>query len=117
MTEEKFRIIYSTLIEQYQFIEFHLEGIYAFISDKGFAHGLEDVEKSSISRVIKENKKNHAVKEIFSKEEYIRLDNINKRRNFWIHNCYVDLEFDNKVCLPKHKEVIQRLLNDLREAE
>ncbi len=49
MNIDKFRIMHSTIIEHYQFIEHHLEGIYATLCEKNFLLGLEDVEKSNIS--------------------------------------------------------------------
>ena len=62
MTLEKFRILHSTLVEHYQFIEAHLEGIYAAVSGKTLLEGLKDVEKDSIHRILKAIKK--AEKEI-----------------------------------------------------
>ena len=55
MTQEKFRIMHSELIEHYQFIEMHLEAICAYLSDKSFMQGLEDVEKSNISHIVREH--------------------------------------------------------------
>ena len=54
MELDEFRIKHSLLIEQYQYIELHLEGIYACICKSGFFNGLEEVEKSRsfISRIV-----------------------------------------------------------------
>ena len=48
MLLEKFRITHSTLIEHYQFIEAHLEGIYASVSEKSISVG----EKTGLSMTI-----------------------------------------------------------------
>lgn len=118
MTLEKFRIIHSTLIEQYQYIEFNLEGIYAAVSGKDFVSGLEDVETSNIGKLILEIKKIEAQDNttIISVELYNRIEQARIRRNFWCHNCYVDMLFNGKGD-PKKEEDIRTLMNDLREAE
>jgi hypothetical protein len=54
MVLKEFRITHSTLIEHYQFIEAHLEGIYAAISEKSFSDGLKEVEKDSLGGVVRE---------------------------------------------------------------
>ena len=53
MDLKEFRIAHSTVMEQYQFIERELEGIYAALSGKHFYFGLKDVETFSISKVIR----------------------------------------------------------------
>ena len=42
MDLKEFRIAHSTLIEHYQFIEAHLEGIYAAVSDQPFLDGIRN---------------------------------------------------------------------------
>ena len=54
MVLKEFRIHHSTLIEHYQFIEAHLDGIYAAISGKPFLDGIKEVEKDSLSGVVRE---------------------------------------------------------------
>ncbi len=118
MTLEKFRILHSTLIEHYQFIEAHLEGIYAAISGKPIWNGLKDVERDSLSHIVRdirtlESEKNISV---FTDDEYEAMKLIFQRRNFWCHNCYFDMVFDRKTGNPKNVD-IQKMLNDLKEAE
>ena len=67
MTLEKFRILHSTLIEHYQFIEAHLEGIYAALLDKPFGEGIREIERDSLSGVVRE------------------IREIEKEQNIWIH--------------------------------
>lgn len=119
MTLERFRILHSTLIEHYQFIEAHLEGIYAAVSGKPLLRGLKDVEKDSIHRILKAIKKIESEKAIvvFTEEEYGYITQILERRNFWCHNCYYDLVFDQKTGDPKNARDIQIMRDDLHEAE
>ena len=118
MTREEFQIQHSTLIEHYQFIEMHLEGIYATLADKPFLNGLQDVEYDSINRII------HAIQKeesriklsIFTEDEYQHLYQVLKRRNFWCHECYTTLLFDARTDAPKKAEDIQEMYDDLYAA-
>lgn len=116
MTLEKFRILHSTIIEHYQFIELHLEGLYAAACGKGFVAGLEDVEKSNIGRLMREIKRLENEKQIhlLSEADHQTLERIYLRRNFWCHNCYVDMVFDRKTQAPKNARI---LTEDVLEAE
>lgn len=119
MTMEEFRILHSTLIEHYQFIEAHLEGIYAAISSKYFVNGLKDVEKHSIHRTIVEIKKLEAEngRKVLTEEEYLQLQQILQKRNFWCHNCYYDMVFSDKTGGLKYERDIKLMKQDLWEAE
>lgn len=119
MNLEKFRIYHSTLIEHYQYIEAHLEGIYAALSGKALLEGLQEVEKDSLHRIVKEIKKIQCEKNIavFTDEEYDRMEKIFQRRNFWCHNCYYDMVFDRKTGGPKKENDIKIMISDMREAE
>lgn len=119
MVLEKFRITHSTLIEHYQFIEAHLEGIYAAISGKSFLDGIQDVEKDSLGGVIREIKEVEREKKIavFTEDEYKQLRQIIERRNFWCHCCYFELSFDRQTGGLARVRDIQLLLEDLKTAE
>lgn len=119
MTLDEFRINHSTLIEHYQFIEAHLEGIYARISDADFYQGIKEVEKHNIRRLLGEIKRLDKMenRQIFTEEEYNLLDTICDRRNFWCHNCYYDLVFDRKTQGPKKDKDVAILKRDIQEAE
>ena len=119
MISDKFRIQHSLLIEHYQFVEAHLESIYAALSGKNLLYGLHDVEKASLPIIIKEIQTLEQRKKVcvFSEDDYDRLKNAVCRRNFWCHNCYYDLVFDRKTGNLKYKADTLQMNNDLLEAE
>ena len=119
MTMEKFRMMHSLLIEHYQYIEHHLEGVYALLCGKSFYEGLEEVETSNIKRLIQEIKRMEQEKSvsIISAADYEKLEDIRKRRNFWCHNCYIDMVVDVKTGNPKKVEFINKLIADMCDAE
>jgi hypothetical protein len=115
MTLEQYRILHSTLMEQYQWIEFDLEGLYAFICEKPFAQAIEEIEKDAIGgivRAIQRIEQQRAIN-VFSQEEYERLDRIRERRNFWSHACYTEAR-DKKTGAPKNAD---RLTDELKDAK
>ena len=119
MVLKEFRITHSTLIEHYQFIEAHLEGIYAAISDKSFLDGVKEVERDSLGGVIREIREAEREKgiRVFTEEEYSTLRQITERRNFWCHCCYFELSFDLKTGGPARVRDVQVLFEDLKTAE
>ena len=119
MPTDTFRIVHSTLIEHYQFIEAHLESIYSNLSEKDYLEGLEDVKKASLPAIIRAIQKMEKEKgvSVFTAEEYDCLSHIFQRRNFWCHNCFYDLTFDFKTGNLKKPEDMHRMMADLREAE
>ena len=119
MVLKEFRIAHSTLIEHYQFIEAHLEGIYAAILDKPFRDGIKEIERDSLSGVVRELRELEQEKKItiLTDEEYKQLRQIIDRRNFWCHCCYFELAFDLKTGAPARVRDVQVLLEDLKTAE
>ena len=107
MTLEEYRIRHSILIEQYQWIEFDLEGLYAAVSDEPFCEALREIEKDSIGGVVREIKKIEKEKNIviFSDEEYRELDMLRERRNFWSHACYTEA-YDQNTGTPKNAHLL-----------
>lgn len=119
MDLKEFRILHSTLIEHYQFIEAHLEGIYAAVSDKPFLVGLQEVEKDSLGGVVREIKELERGKktQIFTEDEYQQLRKIIERRNFWCHCCYFEMAFDRQTGGPAKVRDVQTLFADMKTAE
>ena len=119
MVLKEFRITHSTLIEHYQFMEAQLEGIYAAICGKSFADGIREIEKDSLSgvvREIREVEREQGIR-IFTDEEYQQLRQVIERRNFWCHCCYFELSFDLKTGGPARVRDVQVLFEDLKTAE
>lgn len=116
---KEFRIAHSTLIEHYQFIEAHLEGIYAAISGKPFADGITEIERNSISGVVREIKDIEKEKgiQVFTEDEYTQLRQMIERRNFWCHCCYFEMAFDHQTGGPAKVRDVQQLFQDLQTAE
>ena len=119
MVLNEFRILHSTLIEHYQFIEAHLEGIYAAVSEKPFAIGIQEVEKDSLGGVVREIKDLEREKKIkiFTEDEYNHLRAIIERRNFWCHCCYFEMAFDRKTGGPAKARDVLTLFEDMKTAE
>ena len=119
MVLKEFRITHSTLIEHYQFMESHLEGIYAALSDKPFGDGIREIEKDSLSGVVRElrelEEKKHIT--IFSGEEYKQLRKVIERRNFWCHCCYFEMPFDRHTGGPAKVRDVQALFKDMETAK
>lgn len=115
MTLEEYRIQHSTLIEQYQWIEFDLEGLYAFLSEDPFHEAIREIEKDTIGGIVWDIKRIEDRRNIvvFTKAEYDELDRIRERRNFWSHECYTE-SYDRKTGTPRNAS---QLSADLREAE
>jgi len=119
MDLQQFRIVHSTVMEHYQFIERELEEIYAALSGKCLYDGLKDVEKFSINKVIRmvqEQEKIHNQK-IISDAEFEDIKFICQRRNFWAYNCYTEMVFDRKTEGSKKETDIKQLYDDIRIAE
>ena len=119
MTLDEFRIKHSLLIEHYQHIEYNLENTYAALNDnKPFLKGMEDVEKDTIKRLISRIRSLQKRKQVvvLTDDECARIEQVCARRNYWIHECYIELVF-NRGGGPKKSGDIEILENDLREAE
>ena len=119
MVLDEFRILHSTLIEHYQFIEAHLEGIYAAISGKSFLAGIREVERDSLGGVIREIQDVEREKNItvFSQQTYTQLRQLVERRTYWCHCCYFEMAFDRQTGGPAKVRDVQALFADMKTAE
>lgn len=118
MDLKEFRLLHSELVEHYQFIEFHLEGICAVLYGGSIYDGMKQVEKHSISRLIQEVRRLEKGRNvpILTEAEWEEVEQVNQRRNFWCHQCYVDMVFDLHTGGPKRKTDIDRFHSDLARA-
>lgn len=117
MKLQEFRLLHSELVENYQYIEFHIEGIYAKLCGKDFYSGLCDVNKTNLHALIAMTRKAEYERGLTVLEgEYEKLNDICLRRNFWIHNCYIDLLYDEKRDCFKKQTDIEKMYEDLRNA-
>lgn len=119
MTINEFREKHSYLIEQYQYIEWNLEGIYAFICKKRFLEGLKDVERTNPYRLLVEIEKIEQETKcpVFTDGERQSLRTVIQRRNYWVHNCYIEILFERKTDNIKKQSDIDELINDIRATE
>lgn len=118
MDLNEFRIAHSTLIEHYQFVEAHLEGIYAAVSGKAFSEGIREVERDSLSGVVREIREVETKKhiQIFSQTQYAQLRQLIERRNYWCHCCYFEMAFDRQTGGPAKVRDVQALMQDTQTA-
>lgn len=115
MTMEEYRIKYSMLMEQYQWIEFDLEGLYATLSDDPFHKAIQEIERDSIGGVVREIQRLEEQRNIsvFTAAEYEELDRIRERRNFWSHKCFTEA-YDKCTGTPQNADL---LTVDLQKAD
>lgn len=111
MTIDEFRIKHSKIIEQYQLIEWHLEGIFGLLEFGDFDELTHRVENDAMGELIrkvrfliKENKIDYLTKEDFS-----ILDNIRDDRNFWCHNNFLDIQENREVFNKQTQRIIDNL--------
>ena len=119
MTLDQFRILHSTLIEHYQFIESHLEGIYAAVSQKPFAEGIREVERDGLTGILQEIRREERQQRltVFTDAQETQLRQLFDRRNFWCHSCYFEMVFDRETGGPAKVRDVQQLMEDLEDAK
>ena len=98
MDNQEFRINHSQIIEEYQFIEWHLEGIFGLLEYGNFEELTHRVENDAMGELIR--KVRFLVKEnkvsCLNKEDFATLDEIRDDRNFWCHSNFLDIHDDSK---------------------
>ena len=111
MDNKEFRIYHSKLIEQYQFIEWHLEGIFGLLENGDFEELTHRVENDTMGELIrkvrfliKENKITY-----LDKQDFAILDEIRDDRNFWCHSNFLDIHSDPELL----RKQCQRIVSDL----
>ncbi len=117
MKLEQFRKRHSLLIEHYQYIEMHLEGIYAALSGKHFYQGLKEVERATLYRLLISIEEIEGSTPVFTDEQKEELKKLFGRRNFWVHECYTKMTFDHKTDDIKAQPDKDMFEEDIRKAE
>ena len=126
MTKQEFQIIHSEIIEHFQIIEFNLKKMGALLKclifkDNSFEKYMDifsKIENDTIGYLIAELKKlqKEAAVTIFSDFDYELLEKVRKSRNFWCHNCYIDIAISSKDIV-KNKDNEQTILEELNFAK
>ncbi len=123
MTETQFREMHSQVIEYYQCIEIHLKGICASLlaeNERDWFPLLANSEADRLGKVIEKIRtlQNQRHVDVFSSEEYDALHEIRKKRNWWVHQCFIDythVSFSKGVVKhPHHAEMITLDLQDAK---
>lgn len=105
MEIKEYRIIHSEIIEQYQLIEFHLEGLFAIMleSDNNFlelAHRVENDAMGELIRKVRFLVKEYKYQDILTKDDFKILDQIRDDRNYYCHENFLN----NKTKKYKNKK-------------
>ena len=92
MDNKEFRIYHSKLIEQYQFIEWHLEGIFGLLENGDFEELTHRVENDAMGELIRKVRflvKEYKYNDIITKNDFESLDKIRDDRNYYCHENYL----------------------------
>ena len=105
MTETEFRIKYSEIMQQFQFIEFNLTRICAALvmeTPKNWDEKFNKYDADPMGRLIYilENNKNNLSKEYITDSKIRKLRDLKGRRNYWAHQCF----YSEPIFLTRNRE-------------
>ena len=120
MTGIEFRVHHSELIEYYQNIEMRLKGLCAALGtnkDENWFQRLDDYDLDPLGKMIQEIRDIQDQKQLdlFSPEDYQELSALRQRRNYWVHQCFVNESYISKKGEVKGIKA-KRITEDLRNA-
>ena len=100
MEINEYRILHSQIIEQYQLIEFHLEGLFALMQGQGnnfeeLAHRVENDAMGELIRKVRFLVKEYKYQDIITKQDFSDLDKIRNDRNYYCHENFLENKVDN----------------------
>ena len=100
MNLNEYRILHSQIIEQYQLVEFHLEGLFALIVSDGnnFEQLARRVENDAMGELIRKVRflvKEYKYNDIITKDDFESLDKIRDDRNYYCHENFLENKTDN----------------------
>lgn len=112
MDIDDFRLAHSETIEFCQLIEDDLKLIFSYMCKGDFDENYDSLKKANLVRCIDLLKKldNSDKKPLISNEDYIFLKQMAKKRNYWCHQCYIDLYSSNRAS--NQDDVYERLIED-----
>lgn len=95
MELNEYRILHSQIIEQYQYIEFHLEGLFALLQGQGddFEELARRVENDAMGELIRKVRfltKERKCTNIITKQDFSDLEKIRDDRNFYCHENFLN---------------------------
>lgn len=95
MELNEYRILHSQIIEQYQYIEFHLEGLFALMQGQGenFEELARRVENDAMGELIRKVRfltKERKYTNIITKQDFSDLERIRDDRNFYCHENFLN---------------------------
>ncbi len=94
-TEERFKAMHSEIIMYYQCIEHDMKRIYSGMAADDYYDCMDMLDGKNWGEILNKLKKldysdGHPY---FTEKEYNLLDEIRERRNYWIHQCYLDFVY------------------------
>ena len=100
MELNEYRILHSEIIEQYQLIEFHLEGLFALMQGQGnnfkeLAHRVENDAMGELIRKVRFLVKEFKYQDIITKIDFSILDQVRDDRNYYCHENFLENRADN----------------------
>lgn len=100
MELNEYRILHSQIIEQYQLIEFHLEGLFALMQGQGnnfeeLAHRVENDAMGELIRKVRFLIKERKHQDVITKHDFNDLDRIRDDRNYYCHENFLSNITDN----------------------
>ncbi len=118
---DKFRLLHSEIIEEYQCIEYDMRRIYSSMVDEDFEESMDELWDKNWGVILNrlKNLDKSDGNPYFSEDEYDLLDEIRTRRNYWCHQCYLDFVYeDNSYEYDKIlQKKIRQVENELNRAK
>ncbi len=121
---EKFRLLHSEIIEEYQCIEYDMRRIYSSMVNEDFEESMYELEDKNWGVILNKLKKldKSDGNPYFSREEYDLLDEIRTRRNYWCHQCYLDFVYEDNsyeydILLQKKIRQVENELNRAKKLQ
>lgn len=114
MDISEFRQMHSELIEFCQLIEDDLKWIYSYMHKGDVEENYNSLEKTTLGALVKKLKVlDNSEGELFiSNDDYNFLKQMTEKRNYWCHQCYLELYDDNE-----RNRVCERLVKDYNRLE